>query len=234
MTSNAHPTELRTPNRKLWSELAVLKDIAGLPRLNVRSLPRGASEVWVLPGFMTDDRSTWVMRHVLRRLGHQVHGWGLGTNHGRVRKLVGQVQERLHKRRSDQKVHLVGWSLGGFLAREVAREVPERVAQVITLASPVVGGPKYTRAAKHYLQRGIDLDAIEAQVAARDHTHPLRVPVTALYSRTDAIVCPAACIDRVNSHVEHIEVDCVHFGFGFNRDVLSHVARRLAPEGEKA
>lgn len=198
----------------------------------MRSLPRGQKNVVVLPGFMTDDRSTWVMRRLLRRLGHNVSGWGLGKNHGRVEELVDEVLHRLEKIRSKEKLHLVGWSLGGYLAREVAREIPERVAQVITLASPVVGGPKYTLAAEYYRNRGIDLDAIEAQVAERDNTHPLCVPVTAFYSRTDAIVCPAACIDRVNAHVEHIEVDTVHFGFGFNREVVAQVAQRLAREGD--
>ena len=89
-----------------------------------------------------------------------------------------------------------------------------------------------TAAAAGYLKKGINLDDIERAVALRDTTHPLTVPVTALYSRSDAVVCPAACIDGFNDHVEHIEVDCGHIAFGFNRHVIRIVAERLAGHDE--
>jgi pimeloyl-ACP methyl ester carboxylesterase len=92
-------------------------------------------------------------------------------------------------------VRLIGWSLGGYLAREAARDCPDLVHQVITLRSPVVGGPKYTLVAEAYRRRGIDLDEVEAQVEARNSV-PLRTPVVAIYSRNDAVVEWEACIDR--------------------------------------
>lgn len=228
MTERAGP--LTQPKRRPWRELGVLRDVADLRRLDTRTLARGRRSVFVLPGFQTGDSSTWVLRRALSRAGHSVRGWGMGLNRGNVRSLLPRLIDALSQ--GQQPVHLVGWSLGGFIAREIAREIPNRIAQVITLASPVVGGPKYTAAASHYLKKGIDLDKIEREVAKRDFTHPLTVPVTALYSRNDMVVCPAACIDRFNEHVDHIEVDCGHIAFGFNRHVIRIVAERLAGHDE--
>ena len=123
-------------------------------------------------------------------------------------------------------VRLVGWSLGGYLAREAARERPDLVHQVITLGSPVVGGPKYTLAAEAYRRRGVDLDKVELQVAARNAV-PLRTPVVAIYSRADAVVAWEACIDDHCPGVEHVEVSTTHLGLGFSPEVFVIIARRL-------
>ena len=124
---------------------------------------------------------------------------------------------------------LIGWSLGGYLAREAARERPQAAHQVITLGSPVVGGPKYTAVAGAYLRRGIDLDVIEAEVAARNR-QPLDTPVTAVYSRSDGVVAWQACIDRHSTNVEHVEVETTHLGLGFSPEVFQIIAERLARE----
>jgi pimeloyl-ACP methyl ester carboxylesterase len=78
-----------------------------------------------------------------------------------------------------EPVRLVGWSLGGVLARETARDRPELVRRVITLRSPIVGGPKYTTVGRAYRQQGVDLDALEAAIETREAT-PIRVPITAI------------------------------------------------------
>jgi len=224
------PQGLRSPNpRGLWREVSVLGDIARLPRLRsaVRRMPRGSARVMVVPGFLTSDRTTWVVRHSLASLGHDVSGWGLGLNRGDVPTLVDRLREQVQTVAVGQPVHLIGWSLGGYLAREVAREAPDTVAQVITLGSPVVGGPKYTGVAGLYRRRGVDLDEVEREVALREQV-ALQVPVTALYSRRDAVVCPAACIDRHNPAVRHVEMTCSHTGFVVNRDVIGRLAALLA------
>lgn len=128
--------------------------------------------------------------------------------------------------RHGQSVRLVGWSLGGNLAREVARERPDIVDQVITLGTPAVGGPKYTAVAEQYRRRGYDLDTIEAEVANRERT-PIRVPVTAIYSRSDAIVTWQACLDRISPSVEHVEVATTHLGLGLSPEVYRIIADRL-------
>lgn len=192
--------------------------------------PRGAGNpVLVFPGYGAGDASTAVLRGILRGLGHDAHGWGIGRNHGDVPELIPQVIDVTQRRveETGRRVRLVGWSLGGVLAREVARDRPELVERVVTLGSPVVGGPKYTAAAASYRRRGADLDAIEAAVAERDRI-PIDVPITAIYSKRDGVVAWRACIDTRNRAVEHVEVPCSHTGLGFHTGVISIVAERLA------
>ncbi|MEM7245496.1 MAG: hypothetical protein AAF533_09135, partial [Acidobacteriota bacterium] len=125
------------------------------------------------------------------------------------------------------RVRLVGWSLGGFLAREVSRDAPDVVERVVTLASPIVGGPKYTLAAGPYRRRGYDMDEMERMVAERDEV-PLSVPVTSFYSKRDGVVAWQASIDRTNEGVEHVEVSATHWSIGFIPEVLRPVAELMA------
>lgn len=223
--------ELYAPDGNIFRELTALREALRLPRFWLqtrRQLPRGQGRVVVIPGFGTGDGSTAVLRATIRSLGYDVRGWGLGRNLGEVEQLLPRVAEVVRDAALDGPVHLVGWSLGGYLAREVARDNPERVLQVITLASPIIGGPKYTAAAGYYRNRGVDLDAIEAKIEARNAT-PLQVPVLALYSERDNVVCPGACIDHHSPQVEHVRVNqCQHASFGFNPRVLGLVAEQLA------
>jgi len=219
-----------------WSLLAegllgwdLARSVLALPEL-VRA-PRGRGDlVLVFPGYAASDASTTLMRGVLRALGHDARGWGLGRNGGDVPKLVPPLVRLAERLASETQapLRIVGWSLGGVLAREVARERPELVARVVTLGSPVVGGPKYTAVGRMYRQRGADLDAIESAVAERERKRPLQVPVTAIYSRRDGVVSWRACIDDLNRGVEHVEVSSTHAGLGFQPEVLAIVARRLA------
>jgi len=192
--------------------------------------PRGNGElVLVLPGYGAGDASTLPLRSYLRWLGYRADGWGLGTNRGDVPDLIPKVTQVVTERaeREGRPVRLVGWSLGGYLAREAARESPDSVQRVVTLGTPVVGGPKYTAVAPVYERQGVDLDAIEADVEARNEV-PLRVPVHAIYSRKDGVVAWQACIDRHNDEVEHVEVTSTHVGLGLSPVVYRIVAQRLA------
>jgi pimeloyl-ACP methyl ester carboxylesterase len=190
--------------------------------------------VLVLPGYGAGDASTSVLRAYLDFLGYQPRGWGMGRNNGDVPQLLPRVVESLEAlaREEGRAINVIGWSLGGYLAREVARERPEAVHQVITLGSPVVGGPKYTAVAPVYRRRGIDLDAIEAEVEARNR-QTLETPVAAVYSRSDAVVAWQACIDRHSPNVDHFEVETTHMGLGFSPEVFEIIADRLAREGNR-
>jgi pimeloyl-ACP methyl ester carboxylesterase len=211
-----------------------------LPRLLIRfpalaRQPRGSGQpVLVLPGYGAGDGSTALLQGYLRFLGYHVRGWGRGRTHGEVQHLMPRVLKRLMSlaRKSGQEVALVGWSLGGYLAREAARERPDLVQRVITLGTPVVGGPKYTVVARHFHRRGIDMDAMEAEIELRNQIL-LRMPVTAIYSRADAIVAWRACIDRNGSNVEHVEVRTTHLGFGFSAEVYKIIAQRLADHSRR-
>ncbi len=212
-------------SRFFWD---IAQSAARFPQLAFQ--PRGAGDpVVVLPGFSAGDASTAPLRLFLGLLGHDVRGWGLGTNSGDVPALLPRVIAETERCAvaTGTRVRLVGWSLGGYLAREVARERPDLVERVVTLGSPIVGGPKYTAAAHAYQLRGVDLDALEAQIAEREKT-PLQTPVTAIYSKRDGVVAWQACIDRHNADVEHVEVFSSHVGLGFHAGVYALIAQRLA------
>lgn len=215
----------------------------------------GSSPVLVLPGYGAGDASTWPLRRHLARHGVACEGWGLGMNragldHGHTladlhpswgapvkqpyrreggvaylcTRMVAHVARRAEA--LGEPLTLVGWSLGGTIAREVARDLPQAVNRVVTLGSPIIGGPKYTAAAAALRRRGLDLDWIEAQVLARD-ARPIQQPLTSIISRRDGIVGRAAAIDRISPRVRHIEVAASHFGLGFNPVVWEHVLEAI-------
>jgi pimeloyl-ACP methyl ester carboxylesterase len=182
-----------------------------------------------LPGFGAGDASMAVIRQRLRRQGFRPYKWELGINRGNVPSLLGKATERVLElaERSGQPLGLVGWSLGGYIAREIARNIPDAVKHVVTLGSPIIGGPKYTTVAPYYQSRGVDLDQIEAVVAARASA-PLSVPVTCVFSRRDGVVDWRAAIDRNNPLTTNIEVDCSHLAMGFDPAVLDLIPAALA------
>jgi hypothetical protein len=219
------------PNWSLLREGLIVLEVPRLARLLpvYARAPRGdGGPVLVLPGFGTGDASTVGLRTFIQLIGYRARGWELGINRGDVGALLPQVIERTLRAadRGGRKVRLVGWSLGGTLARETARERPDLVECVVTLGTPAVGGPKYTAVGAAYRRQGYDLDAIEREVAARER-HPIRVPVTAIYSRGDGVVAWQACIDRHTPGVEHVEVRGTHTGLGFNPDAYLVIAQRL-------
>jgi pimeloyl-ACP methyl ester carboxylesterase len=219
----------------------VIREARGLielPRLLFRfpelaRQPRGNGQpVIILPGYGAGDGSTALLKVYLRLLGYRARGWGLGRNTGNAPQLLPPILKRVASlaRRSNQKVNLIGWSFGGYLARELARERADLIGRIITLGTPVVGGPKYTIVARRFRRCGIDVDAMAAEIELRNRVL-LSTPVIAIYSRADAVVAWQACIDRNTPNVEHVEVRTTHLGFGFCPDVYKIIAQRLAPEG---
>ncbi len=212
---------------RIVAEWISLRLCVGLLR---RSAPRGdQGPILVAPGFGSDDSWTASLRRFLATLGHDVRGWGLGRNHGRISELVPALVEQTacFAEVTGRPVRLIGWSLGGYLVREVARDRPDLVKQVITLGAPVVGGPKYTASAAMYVSKGYDLDEIEARVAERE-SDPIRAPIDAIYSRSDGVVAWRACIDRRSPDVRHHEVRSSHLGLVASPAVFRLVAELLA------
>lgn len=236
VTSGVKETALRPPSRlALIGEARILVEWAAtriaMPWIRSGS-PRGdGNPVIVIPGFATDDSWTESLRSFLRDLGWDACGWDLGRNHGRVPELIPGVIDRVEQlnRETSQQVRLIGWSLGGYLAREAARERPDLVERVVTLGAPILGGPKYTASAPMYAKRGYDLDEIEAGVVERETT-AITVPIDAIYSRSDGVVAWRACIDRYNPDVRHHEVFSSHLGLIASPGVFTLVARCLRPE----
>ena len=228
---------LQAPQARPLAEAARLaRGLGGLPSAFFRARRVGHDEtVLVIPGFATGDTATIALRTYLRRCGYQVEGWQLGINGGQVRALTPKVADRIRAlfERKKERIKLVGWSLGGVLAREATRLAPDAVDCIVTLGTPVIGGPKYTLVANRYEAQGIDLDAIEAR-AAEANREPLPVPITAIYSRTDGIVAWKACFDdNPANDIEYIEVKTGHAELGFSGPAFRAVTRGLHKTRQK-
>ena len=199
--------------------------LAQLPMLRMTS-PRGAGPVMVLPGFMTSDQATWVLRRFLTSLGYSVSPWKLGLNRGPMMALLDTIKERLQQQ--GEPTHLVGYSRGGIIAREIARDLPELAKSVITMGTPVQGGLNAT-SIKRAVQRdtGITPDSVRDLMRSRQ-SRPIETPITALYSRTDGVVSWRACIDHDSPNIKHIQVSSSHAGMGFHAQVFQLIAQTLA------
>jgi hypothetical protein len=199
--------------------------------------PRGDGHgVLVLPGLLASDTSTTVLRRYLRLLGYQVRGWALGRNVGPTTEVLDGLPTALSGLASETggPVSVIGWSLGGIYARELARQQPAQVRQVITLGSPfALTDPRQSHADRAY-QRRASMHA-SARVPGRDELRrPISVPSTAVYSRRDGIVSWQACIEPATKLHSNVEVRCAHLGFGVDPATLWLIADRLAvPAGER-
>jgi pimeloyl-ACP methyl ester carboxylesterase len=225
------------PNRGLLllEARALLELAALLPAYPfLRRAPRGDGHpVLVFPGFMASDFSTRALRGYLRELGYAVHGWKLGRNLGPSPEMVRGLVERFDdlRARYGRRVSLVGWSLGGIYARELARRNAGGVRQVITLASPfrdveATNVPRFLREAAHRRRLPDEGDYRRVLHA------PLGVPTTAIYSRTDGIAAWQSCCLEEDPLSENIEVASSHLGIGHHPVTLLTIADRLAqPEG---
>jgi len=200
--------------------------------------PRGDGHgVLVLPGLLAGDVSTVPLRQFLHWLGYDVHGWDLGRNRGPTDAVLDGMPLALTTlaERTGGPVSIVGWSLGGIFARELAREFPALVRQVITMGSPyALADPHHTRADRAY-QRRSHLHAAGGRIPTREAVaRPIGVPSTAVYSRHDGIVCWQDCIEPATPLHHNVEVRCSHLGFGVDPATLWLIADRLAsPAGEQ-
>lgn len=223
----AGPPSARAVLGELGSGLAAGRLLGALPRLS--SAPRGDGHTVVdIPGWKAPELSGAPLRAYLRTLGYDAQGWGLGTNTGDPRRDVGRLTRRVLElvELDGSPVSLVGWSLGGVLAREVARRRPDAVRRVITYGTPVVGGPRFTAVARAYGgEASVAADAVARRL---DAGSPIQVPLHVLFSRRDGIVSWQACLDRSSPYAEHLEVSSTHIGMGVDPDVWRLVAERLA------
>ena len=189
--------------------------------------------VLVLPGLFAGDLSTRPLRRCLRELCYDAHGWELGINTGPNAPLRARLVARLAalRRRHGRRVSLVGWSLGGIYARELARTHADDVRCVITLGTPF-RDISATHAVRLVPLRPGGRPLHEAHELRAFLRQPLPVPSTSIYSRTDGIVHWQSCIEEEGPERESVEVACSHTGMGFHPEVLAVVADRLAqPEG---
>lgn len=226
---------LKPPTRFLlaleWRSLPELGGfLASLPLLTAAT-PRGDGHpVLVLPGLITSDRSTIALRNFLKSRGYTAHGWEQGRNYGPLpgveRGMLDKVEELFE--RHGRKVSLVGWSLGGVYARQLAKMMPDKVRQVITLGSPFAGDPRATNAWRLYeFTSGHRVDDRERHMGGSISSPP-PVPTTAIFSRSDGICHWQNCLETESPTAENIEVEGSHCGLGHHPAAVYAIADRLA------
>jgi pimeloyl-ACP methyl ester carboxylesterase len=192
-------------------------------------VPRGDGHpAIVFPGMGTSDLATLPLRRYLRRLGYVVQAWGQGLNFGPRPGVIERAADDLRRLAEchKQPVSLVGWSLGGLYARELAKMHPDETRCVVTLGTPFAGHPKSTNVWRIYelLSRSkVGNPALMAQIRT-----PPPVPTTSIYTRSDGVVAWRSCINVPAPLTESIEVPASHLGMGANPFVLYAVADRLA------
>lgn len=201
----------------------------------MKRLPKGDGHpVIVFPGFVASDRSTAPMRAVLDDLGYQTFGWGLGRNLSFSERREAEMLALLRRvwKAQHRKVTLIGWSLGGVFAREIAKAAPQYVRAVISLGSPISGDMEQTSATRLYeFINGEPDDDMQDRLSHLSEAPP--VPTTSIYTKSDGIVSWRGSLQKPGPMTENIRVPASHIGLGVNPIVMYAIADRLAqPEDD--
>jgi hypothetical protein len=214
--------------------LRAAMEYASMKMMDTTSLPHGDGHpVVIFPGLAADRQSIGPLTSFCEQLGYAAYDWGRGLNTGPqgdvdawIDDLARHVSERVSEHR--ERVSLVGWSLGGIYAREVAKILGRRVRQVITIGTPFAGTIEQNHAS--WVCRLVNGQAplLDEALLVRLRTAP-EVPTTSIFSRSDGVVAWQTCIqDDAGAYIENIEVEGSHCGLGWNPEVLSIVADRLS------
>ena len=221
-----HPDDLAPPGWWRVREVAwhLPRLLAGLGPLGPRG-PEDGPPALVIPGFVATDRTTMDLRRALARAGWRSHPWLLGLNTGAKADTLELLERRLDEVRGRRKVLLVGWSLGGMFARQLAHRCPRKVRAVITLGSPFSGDLKTNTNVCGYYERIAGHDVYEPPFPHLPDKPP--VPTLALWSRRDGIVAPRAARGHDHERDKAVEIDTYHTGFAVHRPVLMQVVNEI-------
>ena len=183
--------------------------------------------VMLLPGFAAHPLRMRYMARQIERAGHKVKRWGLGLNLGPTQERFEILEQRLAAicARYDRNVTLVGWSLGGIFARELAKRHPHCVDKVITMGSPFSGSQRANNAWRAYqfvTGHRVDTPPIEADIAAKPP-----VETVALWSPRDGVVSPRSACGRVDERDRAVALRCTHMGFSFSPEAIRAVLAEL-------
>lgn len=243
MAEQMHKMTLMSALMELRAPLEALSLLPTLPLLR-RLAPKGQGQpVLIIPGFLATDNSTYILRRYLKRQGFNVHGWDMGRNPGLRDDIYQKLEERIVELygQHQEKISLVGWSLGGLYARILAHRLPEYIRQVITLGSPFnlahpksasevdVSGPilkMYER-----LNPNIASDALMNGEPIWEIPPP--VPSTSIYSESDGIAAWRYCVDPINLQTENLRISGSHTGMTHNPMIYYAVAERLSQAENK-
>jgi pimeloyl-ACP methyl ester carboxylesterase len=216
------------PLRLLWGELRTLLGL--IPREVVPFVAEKPQPVMLLPGFGAHPVRMRRMQAALEAAGHAAHDWGLGFNLGPTPANFAFQLARVDKlaRRHGQPVALVGWSLGGLFAREIANRMPDRVSRVITMGTPFSGDPRNNNAWRAYefvTGHSVDAPPIECDFAIKPP-----VPTIALWSPRDGVIAPRSACGWPGERDRAVAMRCGHLGFAADPSVIAEVLRQLDAE----
>lgn len=219
---------------KLLSEpgLAILEKSFSVPykKIFAKTAKGDGHPVMVLPGFMSSEVSTNSLREYIANQGYDVYDWGMGRNLGKLEfldPLMARVEEIYYK--TGQPISLIGWSLGGVYARQIAKERPKMIRQLITMGSPFSGLAEPNNVSWIYsaLNGGKQVKNVNSSFL-ENLPMPAPVPTTAIYSKNDGIVAWKNCMEQVEDAThQNVEVRGSHIGMASNFSVLKIITDRL-------
>lgn len=224
----------RDTARPGWRKL--MAEMPAMARLTAAqfSRPRRSGQqghglpVMVIPGFLSSDTASSLLRRTLEACGFRAYGWKQGFNRGATCENFERLLERvdaLH-RQHGHPLALVGWSLGGVYAREVAKRRPDQVSLVITLATPFSQSLALNNARKAY--NAINDHPVERPPIARDPQARPPVRTIAMWSKRDGMVAPGAASGRDHEVDESIELHCRHYDFLHAPEAVDAVVAALS------
>ena len=198
--------------------------LSGLGPLGPRG-PEDGPPALVIPGFLGTDRTTMELRRALARAGWRAHPWLLGLNTGAKKNTIDLLCKRLKDLEDPRGVLVVGWSLGGMFARQLAHRCPDKVRAVVTLASPFSGNLKTNTNVREIYEKVAGHDVNKPPFRYEPGKPP--VPTLALWGRRDGIVAASAARGLVHEVDKAVEIDTHHMGFAVYRPALSRVIAEI-------
>jgi pimeloyl-ACP methyl ester carboxylesterase len=196
--------------------------------------PGNGRAVIVIPGLFTSDNRTAMLRRVLKKAGYRTYGWGLGRNMPIKADILDRFGARVAEvqARAGGTVTLIGWSLGGLIARAYAGHAPERIAEVITLGTPFSGNPRSNRAWKIY--ELVADHKVDSPPLVFDRAAKPPVPTTAIWSARDGVISAEAARGLAHERDGEVEIRCGHFAMSSAPDALEAVLRTLSAQASAA
>ncbi|WP_334181635.1 esterase/lipase family protein [Novosphingobium sp.] len=225
-----HPEGVRKPPLRLFfAELASLRR-GGRKLLGIEKALH-PQPVMLLPGFGAHPNRMRPMAEALTQAGHEVHEWGLGFNFGPNRENFEFLMRRVGSlaRRHRVPVTLVGWSLGGLFAREIARRQPASVGKVVTMGTPFSGDPRANNAWRAY--QVVTGHSVNAPPIDCDFSEKPPVPTIALWSPRDGVIHPRSACGWPHERDRAVAIRCSHLGFASDPRVIAEVLRQLDIDG---